>query len=1376
MKIIFKKSICLALCAVLALSCITFTGFASDDTELINIVNSTLESFNGVYSHSNFSFVDWASARCGFSDKRNILTNTDSNAELVFAAGNDRAIKTAEFKFTIHKDDSWMISQSVHLTNVAQYSTDGVSYTSIVPDTTVEGDITYDGTTPHRNYTLTYSFEADDIRFVKLRCFSIKTNRFFPHNVKLDGIDTRGELLLDDAFTNTLNVKTVKGFKKTHTTANCGIDGKIVAYRSGSDEAYAIYDLNKYKSVKKAEFDVTVGNNVRWQITDSGALDSFLQYSTDGVTYLEAKDADNYKATYTFLHSKNNHSTYTLAFNVPAGAKYVKFNATKFADWQFYLHGIRFYGFEYTENYTPAQLTPPAGHNIVWGDYGWAGDKFAHEMVGFSTHSYIGYKVGPDKRNILYKDASNGASYVVYKAPNNGTFSMVDFNVTVASFDDCCKITNPDALENNLYASADGVSYTPVKNVQTQPVYTAVETGGDGSQLPYTTINIKALLPDGTKYVKIDASEFANWRFMYTDVAFYGANPVHDYANGPSLYKTYEPYFTMGVAIEPDQLNIYNDIIETQYNEIVIENMFKANVIHPKEDEYQWIYIDKIIEYAQAHGKKVRGHGLVYEKTMPGWMFVDENGNQASKELVLQRLEEHVRTVVRRYKGKIWCYDLVNENFGHTGWDTRELSEIVGVDEYTRKVFQWAHEEDPDAILILNDNYYDIETKRNLIYNYVEGLVEDGVPIHGIGFQDHHFIDTDPKAVDATLTLFSKIPNFKLFVTELDIRSNNTETSASLWPDFMMDEVKEVVARKYASMMDVYRKHADRIEGISFWNVCDKVSWTNSGGMNHPATPFGFSGEPNPAYYSILDIAGKLPRWEGGTKMPLIRNNNYKIDSNLNTITVSSESTGDVVLSLISKSEDKMVSDLTSANSAVTANDFVFPSWNAYSRCGFSSARNIYMANSNAASLVFNAGDTGANYAEFNITAHRDNRWRFTDEGNIGNLIKFSNDGAAWTNATSHNTSFSLISGPVSDKGTTDGTTPWYTYKIKVNLDAPVKYIKIDASNHGVSGMYVHYAKLTLNTGAKTESITANGKWTHTMNIPAIEGFDGTTSPDYVLTVTDSTGSKTDKFTYYRTDIRSRDYRIIDNLDDTTKAYRVLRCKFETGGSDYNNDNSVLKPLNFWNTANIGAGEVVYKVEDGFKLNSLVLNMVTSYLGQKFKVYTSADDVNYTEASVSWDYVWSNYSRYVQYKGTLSGVNESVRFIKIDLGTRTSDALKDALTDVTLNLTKLGLKLDDVHLKVNGNKTDKLSSGTVEASCRVTNASGDSKNIAMVLCIYNSDGLVVAKFDSGLCANGNYSDYTATIENYTYTEGDYCKILFIEDFTTLNPLFDIQTY
>ena len=58
-----------------------------------------------------------------------------------------------------------------------------------------------------------------------------------------------------------------------------------------------------------------------------------------------------------------------------------------------------------------------------------------------------------------------------------------------------------------------------------------------------------------------------------------------------------------------------------------------------------------------------------------------------------------------------------------------------------------------------------------MIFNYVKGLVDDGVPIHGIGFQDHHFIDTDLDEVEKTLSLFETIPNFKLFITELDVRA-----------------------------------------------------------------------------------------------------------------------------------------------------------------------------------------------------------------------------------------------------------------------------------------------------------------------------------------------------------------------------------------------------------------------------------------------------------------------------------------------------------------------------------------------------------------------------------------------------------------------------
>ncbi len=41
--------------------------------------------------------------------------------------------------------------------------------------------------------------------------------------------------------------------------------------------------------------------------------------------------------------------------------------------------------------------------------------------------------------------------------------------------------------------------------------------------------------------------------------------------------------------------------------------------------------MDRIVEFAERHNLRVRGHGLVYEKVLPDWLYKDEDGNTASK-------------------------------------------------------------------------------------------------------------------------------------------------------------------------------------------------------------------------------------------------------------------------------------------------------------------------------------------------------------------------------------------------------------------------------------------------------------------------------------------------------------------------------------------------------------------------------------------------------------------------------------------------------------------------------------------------------------------------------------------------------------------------
>ncbi len=126
----------------------------------------------------------------------------------------------------------------------------------------------------------------------------------------------------------------------------------------------------------------------------------------------------------------------------------------------------------------------------------------------------------------------------------------------------------------------------------------------------------------------------------------------------------FEKYFPVGVAVNMRSLVGDDSALRVrEFNSITPENDLKIGLVHPREDQYNWRNGDAIVAFAQRNNLRVRGHNLVwhYPSQTPRWIFQDKDGKQASKELVLQRLKDHITTVVNRYKGKIYVWDVANE-------------------------------------------------------------------------------------------------------------------------------------------------------------------------------------------------------------------------------------------------------------------------------------------------------------------------------------------------------------------------------------------------------------------------------------------------------------------------------------------------------------------------------------------------------------------------------------------------------------------------------------------------------------------------------------------------------------------------------------------
>lgn len=325
----------------------------------------------------------------------------------------------------------------------------------------------------------------------------------------------------------------------------------------------------------------------------------------------------------------------------------------------------------------------------------------------------------------------------------------------------------------------------------------------------------------------------------------------------------YSDYFTIGVAVSPWALKTDEaQLIRQHFNSITAENAMKMGPIHPKENEYYWSQSDSIVAFAERNNIRLRGHTLCWHNQTPDWMFKDEAGNTVSKEVLLQRLKDHITTVLSRYKGKIYAWDVVNEAISDkrdeylrdSPWTT-----IIG-EEFLAKAFEYAHEADPDALLFYND-YNEINpVKREKIIRLVTDLKAAGVPIHGIGLQGHWAVN-EPSftQLDSTLTDFAKT-GLQLQITELDISVYPKEHQArdrkaeDYDTTFTATKEQEQIG-VYKRCFELFRKHKASISSVTFWNISDRSSWLDNFPVkdrkDYPLL-FDKALKPKKAYFEVI--------------------------------------------------------------------------------------------------------------------------------------------------------------------------------------------------------------------------------------------------------------------------------------------------------------------------------------------------------------------------------------------------------------------------------------------------------------------------------------------------------------------------------------------
>lgn len=292
----------------------------------------------------------------------------------------------------------------------------------------------------------------------------------------------------------------------------------------------------------------------------------------------------------------------------------------------------------------------------------------------------------------------------------------------------------------------------------------------------------------------------------------------------------------------------YRSLVTQEFSSITAESAMKIKELHPDENTYDFADADYLINYAKQYNKRVHGHTLIWDSSLPSWIKNYKGDSKAWEKL----FKTHIQTIVKHFKGRVASWDVVNEAFKDDG--TLDKTTIwykkLGPD-YIARAFEYAHEADPQAILFYNDYGHEYGNfKRRGIVAYVNKLKERGVPIHGIGMQMHtRYNLSDDKFARAIKEVAAT--GLKVHISELDISLNpESNKNKKLTADLLKQQ-----AAKYKFIVKTYNSIPESQQfGITAWNVTDGDSWVPKS-YKRPDWPLLFDSnyQKKPAYQGVLD-------------------------------------------------------------------------------------------------------------------------------------------------------------------------------------------------------------------------------------------------------------------------------------------------------------------------------------------------------------------------------------------------------------------------------------------------------------------------------------------------------------------------------------------
>ena len=301
----------------------------------------------------------------------------------------------------------------------------------------------------------------------------------------------------------------------------------------------------------------------------------------------------------------------------------------------------------------------------------------------------------------------------------------------------------------------------------------------------------------------------------------------------------------------------YAQVLSSEFNSVVIEHHLKwGPLVHSLPGPngfdnpptthlgaYDFHHVDTMVDWAVENNMHVKGHVLVWHVTSPPFL------EDMTPQQVRNAVKQHIFTTMNYFKDRIKMWDVVNESLASDGSLVENVFYRKMGPDYIETCFRWAHEADPSAFLIYNDNKvegcgYDsscdedsitihrckakapLQAKADGFYNLLKDLVDKGVPIHGAGMQAHfnaggvkHQRPPTPSMVKRQINRIGKL-GLKVNISEMDVRLSKLETTDQKIRDIAQTEIYQGILTAALS--------EPSFDGIWLWGFTDRHTWVKN--------------------------------------------------------------------------------------------------------------------------------------------------------------------------------------------------------------------------------------------------------------------------------------------------------------------------------------------------------------------------------------------------------------------------------------------------------------------------------------------------------------------------------------------------------------------